>query len=308
MQRTADDLIISTSWRVRRHQSIAPVLDAIQNLGHSSIELNTLTPSMVDELGGELDRRAMAVRSIHNPCPWPVDGQGNRLDWTAVAELSNTDPARRAHALAAAKHTILLAHVLGAQAVIVHLGYVEVDDKQEQLFRLLAQGRTAEFEEQRNRLVAEREARKQPYLASALASIRELGEYAAEVNVSLGVETRDGYHEIPSLAEFDDVFAATDGLPVYYWHDVGHAEKQRLLGLATQEAYLQRFAGRLIGIHIHDAILGRDHMAPGTGHINLAGLAGLIPHGVQRTLELADAVTAAEAAGGIKLLERIGLA
>ncbi len=299
---------MSTSWNVHRNGSLGAVLQAISDLGFQRVELNSLTPAMAHELEPELARQEMAVQSVHNPCPWPVDGDGAPLDWALVDCLSAPDDEQRRRALAWARETVELAGAVGARAVIVHLGGVPTTVPQRELFQLLAAGRQEELAARLAQALAERQARHTPYLRNALASIRELGECAARAGVALGVESRDGYMEIPSLAEFEKVFAVTEGLPVLYWHDVGHVEKQTLLGLAAPGEYLRRLGPRLLGVHLHDAILDRDHFAPGQGQIDLAAAARLLPDGALRTLELSDVPTVEEVERGVQLLRGLGLA
>ena len=301
-------LAMSTSWRIRLTESVPAVLDALRELGIRRVELNGLTPAQAEGVATELAARRMVAQSLHNPCPWPVDPSGKRLAGHITDGLACGDEHVRAQALAWARATIDLARRLGARAVVIHLGRVELSPVQGRLFELLRSGHRAEFADLRERALAEREAHKEPNLRQALASIRELGTYAAAAGVALGVEVRDGYDEIPNFREFQQVFAATAGLPVYYWHDVGHVEKQRWLGLATQADYLVCFRKRLLGVHLHDAILDRDHLVPGQGEIDLAAVARLLPAGALRTLELNSPPTPAEVRRGIALLARLGLA
>lgn len=300
-------LAMSTSWCIRRSPLLGPALDAIQDLGFRYVELNNLTPPMVAELADQVAHRGMAIQSIHNPCPWPADGAGEPVAWSRTPELSSPEASERARAVAVCKGTIDLAQATGSRAVIVHLGHVPDAVPQRQLFELLRSGQAAEFAALRERAVADREERKLPYLQAALAGIRELGEYAAGRGVSLGVETRDGYNEIPSLDEFEEVLAAAEGLPVYYWHDVGHAHKQHRLGLAGQEEYLRRYGGRLLGVHLHDALLERDHLAPGLGEVDLAAVAGMLPRAALRTLELGSPETVADVRAAMEILKGLGL-
>ena len=92
----------------------------------------------------------------------------------------------------------------------------------------------------------EREAAKGPRLEAALRSIRALGEHAVGTGVRIGVESRDGYHEIPSLDEFAAVFEACAGLPVGYWHDAGHGAKLDYAGFVEHEQFLRRYGERLV--------------------------------------------------------------
>jgi sugar phosphate isomerase/epimerase len=306
MDLTATNLAMSTSWNVRRHSQIGPVLAELRELGFSQIELNSLPPAMAAGLPDELARTGLIVQSLHDPIPWPVDSSGQRLGWSGLAELSAPIEEERQSAVAQAQGTIDLAARLGARAVILHLGHVDTSVPQPKLFALLRGGAQEEFLRLRDRGLAEREARRGPSLQSALRSVRELGEYAARAGISLGIEVRDGYHEIPSLDEFVLVFAACHGLPVYYWHDTGHAYRQEVLGIATAEAYLRRFGTRLLGAHLHDARPERDHLAPGLGNLDLAAIAARLPAGALRTLELNDAATAEQIRAGVELLCQAG--
>ncbi len=190
MPATTLTLAMSTSWNIRGNDSIGPVLQAIHELGFSRVELNNLLPPMLPGLERELARREMAIQSIHNPCPWPVDEEGQRVSWAQVDSLSSPDEGMRSQALTWARDTIRLSGELGVGAVIVHLGQVETSLPQPQLFRLLRAARHDESQARLERALAERAERRGPYLEAALASVRELGECAARAGVTLGVEAR----------------------------------------------------------------------------------------------------------------------
>ncbi|MDI7278209.1 MAG: hypothetical protein QME94_19705, partial [Anaerolineae bacterium] len=186
MDLTAPNLALSTSWNIRRHERVGPALAEMRDLGLNLVELNSVLPAMLPGLREELARLGMAVQSLHDPCPWPVDAAGERIGWGAVPELSAPQGEERLSALAQARRTIDLARHLGARAVIVHLGHVDTSVPQPELFALLLSGKRDEYGRLRARALAERQARKGPYLQSALACIRELGEWAGEAGVSLG--------------------------------------------------------------------------------------------------------------------------
>jgi sugar phosphate isomerase/epimerase len=306
------DLALSTSWKRFAPEDIGAVLDAVADLGFRRVELNYLRSGHLPDLEAALEARGLVVPSIHNALPARVDVPLPGMPSGNHHAIADPNEEGRRGAVAWACWTIDWAARLGASAVVLHLGSMPAPIEQRALFDLLrgarSDGRVAEFAAARDRALAEREARKGPFLAAALRSVREIGEHAGRKGVAIGVETRDGYNEIPSLDELDEVFAATAGLPVGYWHDVGHAEKQRLLGIAPHKAYLTRHASRLIGVHLHDSIYDRDHFAPGRGETDLAAYAPLIPEGVLRTLELNSANTREEVRAGANLLLRLGLA
>jgi sugar phosphate isomerase/epimerase len=151
----------------------------------------------------------------------------------------------------------------------------------------------------------EREAAKQPHLQAALLSIRALGEHAVGTGVRIGVECRDKYDEIPSLDEYVDVFEASAGLPVGYWHDAGHGAKLEYGGFVEHEEYLRRYGDRLVGMHVHDTRGARDHLAPGQGETDFAMLARYLAPAPAtiRTLELSATVMASQISYALDMLE-----
>lgn len=128
----------------------------------------------------------------------------------------------------------------------------------------------------REHLVRERAAAAPPYFEAARRSLLELAPHAQEHNIVLGLETRVHYHEIPTLPEVEALLDDTDGAPVRYWHDIGHAERQYCLGFVPRDEWATRFAGRTAGMHLHDVRNCYDHFAPGLGDIDWGRAARLI--------------------------------
>jgi sugar phosphate isomerase/epimerase len=289
---------LSTSWN-GPGASPDRVLDEARGLGFRRIEAYShFTPEGLENLAAQAKARGMHIGSLHGPCPAPSPMIG---DW-----LASTNPSDRARSVDAHKRSIDAAVEVGAKAVVIHLGNTGVISRQPALFQTIATyGRNSpQHTELRERAWTEREAAKGAALQAALESITALGQHALGTSVRLGVEIRDGYHEIPSFDEFAAVLQACDGLPVGYWHDAGHGAKQEYLGLFSHETYLQRYASTLIGMHIHDTRDGRDHMAPGTGDTDFAMLARyLTDPAAIRTLELNRAVQARDISGALDLLE-----
>jgi sugar phosphate isomerase/epimerase len=291
---------LSTSWN-GPGSSAERLVDEARELGFRRLEAYAhFTPDGLKALAERAQAHAMHIGSLHGPCPAPSPMIG---DW-----LASTSESERTRSVAAHKRTIDAAVEYGARAIVIHLGNTGAPSRQPSLFSTIATyGRDSpQHVEQRERAWAEREAAKAPALAAALESIRALGEHALGSGVRLGVEIRDGYHEIPSLDEFADVLQCCDGLPVGYWHDAGHGAKQEYLGFFQHEDYLRRYASQLVGMHIHDTRDGRDHLAPGTGDTDFAMLARyLTDPGVIRTLELNRAVLPSDITAALDLLQTL---
>ena len=251
----------------------------------------------------------MHIASLHGPCPVPVGANGYPVgigDW-----LASTNPSESTRAVDAYKGTIDAAVELGAKAIVVHLGNSGASSRQASLADTIARHGRLSDEHLRARDAAwqEREAVKGPHLEVALRNITALGEHARGSGVRLGVECRDGYHEIPGLDEFDAVLSACDGPARWLLARRRPRRKLDYLGFLEHEEFLRRYGDRLVGMHIHDTRTVRDHQAPGQGDTDFTMLARYLRPDTIRTLELHRTATAARdqpgarsarAAGGVR--------
>ena len=296
MTAVTEPIGLSTSWN-GPGASPAHLLDQHRSLGFRRLEAYAhFTPEGLDALAQEAARRDMQIASLHAPCGVAA----NVGDW-----LASTNSGERLRSVDAHKATIDAAVEIGAMAIVVHLGNSGVFSRQAAIFDTIARyGRLSdEHLRLRDSAWQEREAAKRPHLDAALQSMRALGEHAHDSGVRLGVECRDGYFEIPSLDEFGEVLSACAGLPVGYWHDAGHGAKLDYLGFVEHEEFLRRYAEHIVGMHIHDTRVGRDHLAPGQGNTDFAMLGRYLRPETVRTLELSRVVTAAEINQALDLLE-----
>ncbi|MBA2446938.1 MAG: sugar phosphate isomerase/epimerase [Chloroflexi bacterium] len=298
---------LSTSWNGTRHHRPADVVAEHRQLGFRRLEAYAhFTPDQLRELGQAAREAGVEITSLHSPCPIPVDDQGGRARWGDW--LASTVEAERTYAVEWVKRTIDAAAELGARGIVIHLGNTGVFSRQGAVFESVA--RHGRGSEQHRALVAqawtERENRKGPHLEAGLRSIRALGEHARGTSVSLGVEARDGYHEIPSLDEVADVLTACEGLPVYYWHDAGHGAKLEYGGFVEHEEYLRRYGDRMLGMHIHDTRDHHDHQAPGQADTDFQMLARYLRPETIKTLELNARVTPDQITRAVELLHEVG--
>ena len=297
---------LSTSWN---GPGAAPttLVDQARGLGFQRLEAYAhFTLDGLRALAAAARERGVEIASMHGPCPVPTDERGERARWGDW--LASTVDAERRLLVDAYRRSIDAAAEVGARAVVVHLGTTSLVPRQATIFDVVARSGRGSDEHLRLRDEAwrERQAACRPHLEAALDSIRALGEHARATGVWLGVETRDGYQEIPSLDEFDDVFAACEGLPVGYWHDAGHGAKLAYAGFVEHEAYLRRYGPRLVGMHVHDTRGSRDHCAPGQGDTDFGMLRRYLAEDTLRTLELHPNVTADEIARALELLGDLG--
>jgi sugar phosphate isomerase/epimerase len=288
---------LSTSWNGPGF-SAERLLEEHRSLGFRRLEAYAhFTSDGLAALAREAPRQGVEIGSLHGPCPVPSSPIG---DW-----LASTNSAERQRSVDAYKGTIDAAVNYGARAIVVHLGNTGVASRQHALFEAINRfGRLADDHLRlRDEAWREREANKAPHLDAALESVRVLGQHARGSGLRIGLECRDGYHEIPGMDEFALIFDACDGLPVGYWHDAGHGAKLDYLGFIEHEDLLRRYADRLIGMHIHDTRAGRDHLAPGEGTTDFTMLARYLREDTIRTLELTRMVTPGQITRALDVLE-----
>jgi sugar phosphate isomerase/epimerase len=297
----AFDIALSTMWAVGRFPSLADFFEAGKKLGFARFELNHAVNSSM------LERLSLngAITSVHEPCPADISyPELKRRNWL----ISAPDEQDRRQGVLATQRSIDLAHQLGARAIVVHPGRVDIDPALEvtlvDLYRAGKYGQP-EYLQARARLVAARAAQAETNVRSVRRSLVELAEHAARMGVRLGLENRLHYQEIPLPDELDDLFDLGLGEVVGYWHDVGHAQVFEHLGFHSHQEWLQRFADRMVGVHLHDVVGVMDHLAAGLGQVDWDMVTGYLPAGALRTCEFRSSNSPQEVAAGLKwLVER----
>jgi sugar phosphate isomerase/epimerase len=296
------DVALSTMWAIGRFASLADFFTAGKALGFARFELNHGVDSAMLE-GLALDG---VITSVHEPCPADISTRElQRRNWL----ISAPGEEERQQGVLATRRSIDLAHKLGAPVVIVHPGRVDVDPALERaLVGLYKEGKTGqpEYVRARERLAAARAAQAEQNMQSVRRSLPELAGYAAQRGIRLGLENRFHYHEIPLPDELDELLDLGLGDVVGYWHDTGHAQVLEHLGFNTHQEWLRRFAGRTIGVHLHEVRGLTDHLAGiGSGQVDWEMVAGYLPAGVLRICEFQPLNSAQEVAAGRRwLVER----
>ncbi|MFH1038420.1 MAG: sugar phosphate isomerase/epimerase family protein [PVC group bacterium] len=298
---------ISTVWNAWRHKDAASMVDELTGLGFGSLELSFGLPlQMVEEIGTLVRAGTISISSLHNYCPAPLLPEGTSLSHDALP-LSSLDERERRWAVRQTVRAIEIASSLKAPAVVLHLGKVPISPLSPKLMALAEnrETQTGRYQRLKAKLQKKREARKQPYLEQAATSLRELVGRAEELGVRLGIENRYYPEEIPSLEEIGPLIERAGSPAVGYWHDLGHAAVKENIGWEPRDEYLKRYGKYLIGIHIHDVILTRDHKAPLQGELDYEELGDLLRQDVLKVLEVHPAATAEEIRNGLGCLRRV---
>jgi len=279
-------LSLSTMWAKYHYEDLYEFSCDAGSWGYDAIEANAFVKSV--EMLERLAAGPLPLSSLHNPIPNLESSYGMRAYDLNLAAL---DEGERQEAVWFARETIAHAARFGARAVVLHMGHVPIGRQmQRELHRMWHAGMmgTAEYYDLHAELPALRSRNAARHLEQALQTLREVEPVAADYGIKLGIETRHNMHELPNIDEAEVMLAETSPDIVGYWHDTGHAQTHERLGYASHEDWLARYSHRLIGIHLHDMNVERDHQCPGSGELDWQMIARYIPASAIRVCELGE--------------------
>jgi sugar phosphate isomerase/epimerase len=300
-------LDFSTSWQSIESITAEEMLAALKNLDISGIELSyRISEGFFNKMKSALKHSGLKVVSVHNYFPIP-SVRSNSKGSGDLFLLSSCDDEERQNAIRFTAKSIECARDLGAMAVILHCGVVEMNHEMHVLYQYVNSNRLDSEEAQiflRNKL-RERDRRKPQHMDCLLASLDRLVAVAEKQSVLLGLENRYHYHELPGLDDFKVIFAQFKGAPIGYWHDTGHAHANESLGIIPKGSLLQAYATRLIGVHLHDAVGLNDHLPPGRGEIDFQSLKPYLNCDTIKVIELKPGIPGPEVIKGIQFIREM---
>ena len=132
---------ISTSWNSFLHHSGRDLVKEINHFGFNRLELGfNLTATMVEEIAILQEEGLIEVGSVHNFCPIP-SGIERNLALPDCFPLSSLNKKIQGEAIFFTKRTIDTASRLKAQAVVLHTGRVNIQDRTKELIHLFNEGK-----------------------------------------------------------------------------------------------------------------------------------------------------------------------
>lgn len=295
---------LSCAWNWRLHTNGKDMIAQIKAIGFRSVELNfSLTDSMVNDIINLKNNNQIEIASIHNFCPLP-DGISINQATPDYYNLASLIEEERRKAIFYTRRTIELAKRLDARCIILHCGRVEVKDKTKDLFEA-KNTNPLRYDQLKKEMTRERTDKIAAHLEKLLLSLAEINKFAKDCGISIGIENRYYYREIPSMEEIGIILGAIKDSNLYYWHDVGHAQVWENLGLCTHLDFLRNYNKRMIGIHLHDIIGIKDHKAPLEGSFDFNILKPFIHRDLLFVLEPHQPATQDEIKKAVMYLENL---
>jgi sugar phosphate isomerase/epimerase len=299
-------LALSTAWYEDESAPVSESMKAGIEAGFGAIELGVSpNPKDIESIEELVESGKADIVSVHNIFPpqpditYPDRGDG----------LGSLDDALREKAIEDTVATVRFAEKLGAKAVIIHAGEIEIEEAKETNRRLCDRitegGLTGPLKSEIRDLLRERKELARPHLERATESLTAVLQYPS--TVSLGIESRYYYHQIPALDELELLLSELDSDRVFYWHDMGHAGMSEFFGVCRHEEWLERYADRMLGIHLHDMVGCADHRPPGSGELDFEMVKKHLSPSTIKVLEINHTHGMEEILEGIRFLKEIGI-
>jgi sugar phosphate isomerase/epimerase len=301
-------IAISTLWNSKDAENAEDIMSQILDMGFAAIELDYyLTGAVVNGLNELLDN-ALQVVSVHNFCPIP-NILPKEMAGSDAFLLSSFDREEREMAVEYTIKTLELADSFETRIVICHFGHVDMDDPTENLIELYDRGEkeSDDFESLLQKAREEREAKRQKNLDAVFFSLDKLIRRAEKLDISIGVENRREFRQIPGLDEIGIIVSEFRGANIGYWHNTGYAQIHDNLDIASHEDFLRQYSDNMIGIHIHDIKSNVVHLAPGMGDLDFKMVSEYLPKDAVRVLQLTSKATSEEIMEGLSHLEELGI-
>ncbi len=251
------------------------MLEEIRELGFFRAELSHGVPaSLVPGILKAVGEKMIAISSVHNFCPLPSMVRGAAPNLFQPSAKKGIE--KRAW-LRHSQHTLEFAASVGATHVVMHSGSLNFGRFSPAPDPKAFDSSSGPDREKALRKIQRHTRRTLPRVER---SYRELLPVATELGIFLAIENREGFLELPADSDLPEFLSRFENENICHWHDTGHAEIKRRLGLGDPAKMLEEVADRLAGFHLHDVDgEGRDHRPIGSGSIDFRALAQFFrPH------------------------------
>jgi len=296
-------LALSTRWNASRHKAGETMLEEILRLGIDHVELGydlrmDLVPGVMKMVG----EKAIVVDSVHNFCPVPM---GAPMGHPELFHLASVNPRNRESAVRHTAKTLQFAAEMGAKTVVVHAGNVDMSNLTNDLIAICEKGGqySPRGEKLKMKLLMKRDDKVKAHIPNLYRSLDELLPILTNTGVRLALENLPAWESIPCESEMETLLKHYDSPLIGYWHDIGHGQIRQNLGFISYALWLNRLAGWLRGLHIHDVMApARDHLMPPHGNVDFAGFKTVLTSDMALVLEPAPLTPEADVRDGARVI------
>ncbi|MCK5548398.1 MAG: TIM barrel protein, partial [Thermoplasmata archaeon] len=176
---------LSTVWGISKTKSGDELIREAHELGFRFVELHhSLKATTVREIQKLEGKGVIKISSLHNFCPAVQNVGSNRIVVDPFS-LSSLDRAERTSAVKNTVKTLELAKLLGAPAIVLHCGKVEMEDFMPDLIEMYGENEKGlkAYGRRKTRGLLKRERKARPYLEALYRSLDELVEKSSNVRI-----------------------------------------------------------------------------------------------------------------------------
>lgn len=234
-------------------------------------------------------------------------GRGEMISW----KLASADEGERQRALNSIRRHLRLAESWQVPRLIVRGHQVEDEDLNRRAGELQARvtkeglgedGAEGPLAGEIRAFVQEVQEAGQPQVEHLCRGLHELAKDHPDMRFCL--EPGGRLDDILGHEAMGWVLDDLDGLT--YWHDVGMVHRRERQGLPDQGAWLDRFAGRMEGLHLQDAAGDEIGLPIGLGEVDFRLVSEYAPKKAQRVVEIGARHGRAEILSSVQSLIDLG--
>lgn len=296
---------ISTGMFSTVVQSGHDLVKRIKDLGFEYVELDqAIDVTTLMELAPAMSRAGVKAASVRHILPIPEALRSPDEAWF----FSAPDAEERRTAIRFAKESIALAGRIGAKAVIVRCGQIDMDTNQAELNLIKRAGEwdSSVGRRVREAVTMERDAKTEETLARVGDCLAQLIGPANDAGLRIGIENGARSNWVPNSEDLRTLFETLDNT-IGYWHDSGAALVQEHYGFDDQASLLGPFGSRTIGINLTDGREANHDLAPGSGLVDFRSIRGCLPGDAIKVISPKSGPAAADLRRVIDYLTETGI-
>jgi sugar phosphate isomerase/epimerase len=274
---------LSTSCFGARLKTIEDQAFAAVAMGFRRVELGILeAPVKLNGFEDSHRETGVTVSAIVLGC---LDPRTAHMSGTMLGSLVEDN---REMAINSLRRHIKLAQRFSCPTVIVRGCEVEDKHLREEAEKLTARflrgDRSDEFREAARELVARVHKKSQRQIDHLCRSLFTLLTELPQTRIA--IEPGNSFLDLLNFEAVEWVLSDLGKHGLGYWHDTGRIHLREKAGLPNQGQWLDRYASRMIGMHLQDAAESTAEMPPGAGEVDFKLVHDFMVSNTERVLEI----------------------